>query len=76
MKNKSNLEKISFENTQMEQFIRGGEDSVVICKATSIPGPEISWFRKGIHIELKNGEYHFIVIKNIMSTLDTVGRLM
>lgn len=49
-------EKISFFETPSPQFIRGGKDELVVCKATSIPGPEISWYRKGIYIELKNGK--------------------
>lgn len=62
-------EKISFFETPLEQFIRGNRDELVVCKATSIPGPEISWFRKGIYIELKNSHKYQItndglVIKN------------
>jgi hypothetical protein len=53
------LEKISFVNTQPEQFIRKDEDSVVICHASAIPGPEITWFRKGNAIEIKNGELFY-----------------
>jgi len=48
--------KISFYETAPEQFIKGGNalEQVVICRATANPGPEISWFRKGINVELKN----------------------
>lgn len=55
------LEKISFYETPLQQFIKGGTDQVVSCRASSIPGPEISWFRKGIYIELKNDNKYQIV---------------
>lgn len=52
--------KISFDNTLPEQFLREGEDSVIQCRASSIPGPEITWFRKGINIEIKNDQKYVI----------------
>ncbi len=62
--------KISFENTLPEQFIRQGEDSLIQCRASSIPGPEITWFRKGINIEIKNDQKYIITndgltVKNV-----------
>ncbi|CAF0761162.1 unnamed protein product [Brachionus calyciflorus] len=61
--------KISFYDTPFEQFIRSGQDQLVTCHASSIPGPEIAWFKKGISTTLKNDHKYQItndglVIKN------------
>ena len=57
------LEKrITFEKTNLEQFIKAGHDQLVECHASSIPGPEIAWFRHGINANLKND--HKYVITN------------
>ncbi|RNA28752.1 fasciclin-2 isoform X3 [Brachionus plicatilis] len=64
------LEKrISFDNTKLQQFINAGGDELVECRASSIPGPEIAWFRNGINTNLKNSHKYQItndglVIKN------------
>jgi hypothetical protein len=50
-------EKISFYESPVDQFIKGGLDQTVICRASANPGPEIAWFRKGVNVEIKNGKF-------------------
>ena len=49
-------EKISFVETETEQFIKGGTRGLVICRARAEPGPGISWYREGINVNLKNSD--------------------
>ena len=48
--------RISFEETEPEQLVKAGMDQTVRCRASANPGPEISWFRKGVNVVIKNGE--------------------
>lgn len=46
--------KITFVETETEQYIKGGESGLVVCRARAEPGPGISWYREGINVNLKN----------------------
>lgn len=58
--------KITFVDTQVNQWIKSGLDQVVTCKASANPGPEIAWFRKGINIEIKNDEKYTITNEGLL----------
>ncbi len=49
-------EKISFVETETEQYIRGGQNGLIVCRARAEPGPAISWYREGVNINIKNSK--------------------
>ena len=48
--------KITFFETEPEQFVKGGNNGLVVCRAKAEPGPGISWYREGVNVNLKNSE--------------------
>jgi len=58
--------RISFDGTVPNQLIKSGLDQNVICRASANPGPEISWFRKGINVVIKNNDKYLITNDGLM----------